>query len=161
MNFKPLIGSLLLLPFAASALNIYPQVSSTIVSMANTGTSVKKGDIIVQLDDRQAQLELQSLKVIKSIKQQTFDDRLLEFNQAQELYDRLSASHRDVEIAKLAFDAAKRQLDAHQILIQIKKIELEKYQIKSPMDASVEETPNLRNTTNVANPKILMVLTPK
>jgi thiazole synthase len=41
---------------------------------------------------------------IKLIKQQDFDDKKLELQQTKELYERLVSSHRDLEIAQLAFD---------------------------------------------------------
>jgi hypothetical protein len=47
---------------------------------------------------------------LQSIKQQDFDDKKLELQQTKELYERLVSSHRDLEIAQLAFDATKREL---------------------------------------------------
>jgi hypothetical protein len=41
----------------------------------------------------------------QSIKQQDFDDKKLELQQTKALYERLVNSHRDLEIAQLAFDA--------------------------------------------------------
>jgi multidrug resistance efflux pump len=132
----------------AIALDIYPQVSASIIEIITPGKPVNPGDILVKLDDSQAQLTLQ----------QNFDDAQLNYEQTQELYDRMVASHRDLDIAKMSRDAAKRELDAHKVLIKIQTLELEKYLIKSTVSGIVKQTPNLRNTTNINNPKILVVI---
>ncbi len=155
---KPLIWLVPLLPLSAFGLEIYPQVSSTIIEIKSEKAEVKKGDVLVRLDDRQAQLELQYLKALQSIKQQDFDDKKLEFQQTQELYNRLVSSHRDLEIAQLAFDAAKRELEAHNLKIKIAQIELEKYTITSPISGTIQSLPNQRNATNINAPKALMVI---
>jgi multidrug resistance efflux pump len=54
-------------------LEIYPQVSGTIIEIKPVKTQVEKGDVIVRLDDRQSKLELQYLRTLQSIKQQDFD----------------------------------------------------------------------------------------
>ncbi len=158
MKFNHWLTLGLLLPSITLALDIYPQVSGSIIEITTPGKQVNAGDILVKLDDRQAQLKLQHLKITGSIKQQSFDDALLVLNQTQELYDRMVSSHRDLDIAKMEHDAKKRELDAHNVLIKIQTIELEKYQIKSPISGTVEQTPHLRNTTNIAIPKVLVVI---
>ena len=158
MNFKKNIWLMLLLPLHVFAIEIYPQVSASIVNIKSVGVQVNKGDVVVQLDDRQAKLKLGSLQVLKSIKQQEFDDKQLELNQTKELYDRMVASHRDLDIAQMAFDTAKRELDAHNIRVEIEKIELEKYVITTPISGTIKLLPNYRNTTNINAPKILMVI---
>ncbi|ALE52836.1 hypothetical protein SP60_06240 [Candidatus Thioglobus autotrophicus] len=158
MKFNSWLALSMLLSGATLALDIYPQVSSTIVEIIPPGKQVSSGDVLVKLDDRQAQLTLQHLKAIGNIKQQAFDDALLVFDQTQELYDRMVASHRDLDIAKMARNAQKRELDAHNVLIKIQMIELEKYQIKSPISGVVKQTPDLRNATNIAIPKVLIVI---
>ena len=151
-----LLASLLALPI--NALEIYPQVSSTITNIKAVGSEVSQGEILIELDDRQAQLKLQYLKAILSIKQQGFDDAKLHLQQTQELYDRLVASHRDLEDAQLDFNAKQRELEVQQLKISIQEIELEKYQIRAPINASIDTIPNPRNTTNAQNPKVLMIL---
>lgn len=158
MNFKQLIWLIILLPLSTWGLEIYPQVSSTIIEIKPVKTQVKKGDIIVRLDNRQAKLELQYLQVLQSIKQQNFDDKKLELQQTKELYDRLVNSHRDLEIAQLAFDAAKRELDAHNLKVKIAQIELEKYTISSPISGVIKKLPNQRNVVNINTPKVLMII---
>lgn len=158
MHFKSLMCLALLLSLPTLSLEIYPQVSSAIITIKAIGTQVKKSEVIVQLDDRQAQLELRHLKVLQSIKQQAFDDKKLALNQTQELYNRLVKSHRDLEIAQLAFDAAKRELEAHKLKVKIAQIELEKYTIASPISGVVKDLPNQRNATNINAPKMLIII---
>ena len=158
MKSKHLLPLALLLTLPVNALEIYPQVSSTIVSMKALGSEVNQGDVLIKLDDRQAQLKLKYLQAILSIKQQAFDDVKLHLDQTQELYDRLVASHRDLEEAQLDFNAKQRELEVQQLKISIQEIELEKYQIRAPSNASIEAIPNPRNTTNAQNPKVLMIL---
>jgi multidrug efflux pump subunit AcrA (membrane-fusion protein) len=80
-NFKSLVWLAILLPSSTLGLEIYSQVSSAIIEIKPVKTQVKKGDVIVRLDDRQAKLELQYLKTLQSIKQQDFDDKKLELQQ--------------------------------------------------------------------------------
>jgi multidrug resistance efflux pump len=53
-----------LLPLSTLGLEIYPQVSGTIIEIKPVKTQVEKGDVIVRLDDRQSKLELQYLKLM-------------------------------------------------------------------------------------------------
>lgn len=161
MKFRHLLPLTVLVTTSSWALDIYPQVSSTIVEIKAAGSDVKQGDILVTLDNRQAQLEVDYLQAILAIKQQAFDDAKLHLDQTQELYDRLVASHRDLELAQFNFNDAKRELAAHQVKIEIAIIELEKYQIRSPIDATVEALPNPRNATNGNQPQVLMRLAPR
>ena len=158
MRFKYFAVLTTLLSLSVNAIEIYPQVSSTIVEIKPVNTQVKPGDIVVKLDDQQAQLELEYLQVMQSIKQQTFDDKQLQLLQTQELYERMVSSDRDVEIATLEFNAAKRELDAHNLKIKIAKLELDKFQIKSPISGVVKSLPNPRNTTNINSPRVLMII---
>ena len=161
MKSRYLLPLTLLITLPSWALDIYPQVSGTIVEIKAPGTEIKQGEVLVTLDNRQAQLEVEYLTAILAIKQQEFDDAKLHLDQTQELYDRLVASHRDLEEAQMNFNAAKRELAAHQVKIQIAQIELEKYQIRSPIDATVESLVSPRNTTNINQPQALMRLAPK
>ena len=161
MKFRHLLPLTLLMTLPSWALDIYPQVSGTIIEMKAVGTEVKQGEVLVTLDSRQAQLEVEYLQAILAIKQQNFDDAKLHLDQTQELYDRLVASHRDLEEAQMNFNAAQRELSAHQVKIQIAQIELEKYQIRSPIDATVEALVSPRNATHINQPQVLMRLAPK
>ncbi|VVM18662.1 hypothetical protein BSPWISOXPB_7915 [uncultured Gammaproteobacteria bacterium] len=75
MRFKSLVWLAILLPLSTLGLEIYPQVSGTIIEIKPVKTQVEKGDVIVRLDDRQSKLELQYLRTLQSIKQQDFDDK--------------------------------------------------------------------------------------
>ncbi|SSC08260.1 efflux RND transporter periplasmic adaptor subunit [bacterium endosymbiont of Bathymodiolus sp. 5 South] len=158
MRFKSLVWLAILLPLSTLGLEIYPQVSGTIIEIKPVKTQVEKGDVIVRLDDRQSKLELQYLRTLQSIKQQDFDDKKLELQQTKELYERLVNSHRDLEIAQLAFDATKRELDAHNLKVKIAQIELEKYTITSPISGVIKNLPNQRNVVNINAPKVLMII---
>ncbi|MBA5248930.1 MAG: hypothetical protein FE834_05275 [Gammaproteobacteria bacterium] len=148
----------LLFSINAFSLEIYPLVSGEITMLKTTGSVVKKGDLLVQIDNTQATLELDYLKALQKTYQQNFDDKQLELQQTQELYDRLVASRRELTIVQLIFDKAKRELVAHNIKIKIANIELTKYQIYAPLSGTIQATPNLRNATNINAPKILIVL---
>ena len=158
MRFKYFAFLTTLISLTVNAIEIYPQVSSKIIEIKAVNTQVEQGEVVIKLDDRQAQLELQHLEVLQSIKQQAFDDKQLELQQTQELFDRMVSSHRDVEIAKLEFNAAKRELDAHNLKIEIAKLELEKFKIKSPISGTVKSLPNIRNATNINSAKVLMII---
>ncbi len=140
------------------ALEIYPLVSGKITMIKPVGSSVKQGDLLVQIDNTQAKLELDYLKALQKTYQQNFDDKQLDLQQTQELYDRLVSSHRDLEIAQLIFDKSRRELEAHNIKIKISEIELNKYQIYAPIYGTIKATPNLRNAANTNAPKVLIIL---
>ncbi|BBB23504.1 conserved hypothetical protein [Isorropodon fossajaponicum endosymbiont JTNG4] len=155
------IKSMILLVFISmntAALEIYPLVSGEITMIKSIGSSVKQGDLLVQIDNAQAKLELDYLKALQKTYQQNFDDKQLDLQQTQELYDRLVSSHRDLEIIQLVFDKAKRELEAHNIKIKIAEIELKKYKIYAPIPGTIKATPNLRNATNTNAPKVLIIL---
>lgn len=149
---------LLFISINIPALEIYPLVSGEITMIKPAGSSVKQGDLLVQIDNTQAKLELDYLKALQKTYQQNFDDKQLDLQQTQELYDRLVSSHRDLEIIQLVFGKAKRELEAHNIKIKIAEIELKKYQIYAPISGTIKATPNLRNATNTNAPKVLMIL---
>jgi len=149
---------LLFISVKTPALEIYPLVSGEISMIKPAGSSVKQGDLLVQIDNAQAKLELDYLKALQKTYQQNFDDKQLDLQQTQELYDRLVSSHRDLEIIQLVFDKAKRELEAHNIKIKISEIELKKYQIYAPISGAIKATPNLRNATNINAPKVLIIL---
>ncbi|CAC9441371.1 ABC export system, membrane fusion protein [Bathymodiolus heckerae thiotrophic gill symbiont] len=153
-----LIFLLSLMSINALALDIYPLVSGEITLIKPAGTAVKQGDLLIQIDNTQAKLELDYLKALQKTYQQNFDDKQLELQQTQELYDRLVSSHRDLDIVQLIFDKAKRELEAHSIKVKIAEIELTKYQIHAPISGTIQATPNLRNAANINAPKVLMVL---
>lgn len=159
MNYKLLL-SVFFLSTHVYSLDIYSEVSSTILSMKNIGDKVAKGEVIVQLDSRQAELELKAQEMILETKEYVFNDRQKILVQTQELYDRLVGSKRNLDLAQENFDAARREFEAQKIAVEIAKIELEKYQIKSPVNGTVDSIPSPRNLTNISNPKILMVIDP-
>ena len=68
MNYKLLL-SVFLLSTHVYSLDIYSEVSSTILSMKNIGDKVTKGEVIVQLDSRQAELELKAQEMILETKE--------------------------------------------------------------------------------------------
>ena len=117
MKFKYWLVAGLLASNTAFSLDIYPQVSATIIKIKSIGEPVSKGDVVVQFDNRQAKLKLQHLQTLQQIKQQAFDDAQLELKQTQELYERMVASHRDLDKAQMQFNENKRELDAHNITI--------------------------------------------
>ena len=158
MKFNHSLLTGLLLTNSVIALDIYPQVSANIIEIKSVGKNVKTGDVVVILDSRQAKLKLAHLQVIQQTKQQAFDDAELELNQTKELYDRMVASHRDVHIAQTIFNEKKRELNAHNLTIQIQQIELEKYTITSPISGTIKTIPNVRNATNHFSPKPLIII---
>ncbi|BAS68133.1 efflux RND transporter periplasmic adaptor subunit [Bathymodiolus septemdierum thioautotrophic gill symbiont] len=157
MKIKPIL-LLLFISFNTLALEIYPLVSGEITMIKPVRTHVEKGDLLVQIDDAQAKLELNYLKALQKTYQQNFKDKQLELKQTQELYDRLVSPHRDLEIAQLIFDQARRELEAHNIKIKIAENQLKKYQLHAPISGTISMTPNLRNATNMNAPKVLMIL---
>ena len=158
MEFNHFLMFLIFLSHQAFALDIYSQVSGSITNIKNIGDSVNTGDVVITIDNRQAQLKLKYMEVIGKIKQQAYDDAKLKLDQTKELYDRMVASHHDLDIAQIDFNAKDHELSAHKIKTEIQKIELEKYQIKSPISGVIKATPNARNITNINAPKILMVI---
>jgi multidrug resistance efflux pump len=152
------IFGLLLMSFNAAALEIYPLVSGEIIMIKPAGTLIKQGELLLKIDATQAKLELDYLQARQKIYQQDFDDKQLELKQTQELYERLVASHRDLDLMQLSFNAAERELEAHNIKVKIATVELQKYQIYAPLSGVIKATPHLRNATNLNAPKILMIL---
>ncbi len=158
MKSSQLLILLLLLSYKAFALEIQSQVSGDINYLKTIGDQVSKGDVVVSIDNRQATLKLKHLEVIGKIKQQAYDDAKLKFEQTKELYDRMVSSHRDLDLSRIEFEAKERELNAHNIKIEIQKIELEKYQLKSPISGVIKAIPNMRNTNNSNTDRALMII---
>ena len=155
---KRLIIPLLCISLNALALEIYPLVSGKINMIKAVGSAIKQGDLLVQIDDTEAKLELDYLLALQRIHQQNLDDKQLELQQTKELYERLVASYRDLEIIQLAFNRAKQEMDAHNAKIKIVEHKLSQYQIHAPTDGTIKALPNRRNVTNIHAPKVLMVI---
>lgn len=140
----------------ALALDIYPQVSANILFIAPVDSKVNKGDILVQFDDRIAKQQLGRALVILKLKQQLSADKKLDLEQITTLFDNLVRSKRELELAQIAYKTAQYEQQAQNYLVELRKLDLEKYTIRSPFDVIVTQTPHLRNVSNHYQPQVLM-----
>ncbi len=139
-------------------LEIYPEVSGKIIFIAKEESYVNKGEILVSLDSRIAQEKLNKELNILKIKQQQLVDKELDLKNIKTLFDSLVQSKRELELAKIAYKNAKYAYQAQNNLLSLAKLELEKYTIRTPFNAKVIQTPNLRNVTNTNSPLLIMII---
>lgn len=101
---------------ANEAVDVTSKVSATIVSLYfQDGQTVRRGELLVQLDDAEEQANLRSLEAL-------LVERESALRRAQELFSRRVGSEADVDAARARVDqtradiaAVKARLDAHQI----------------------------------------------
>ncbi len=139
-------------------MQIYAEVSAKINHIAQVGLVVNKTGVLIELDSSQAQLKLSVTKNILKVKKQLLEDKQREYQEIKTLFDSLVRSRKELELAQIDFNQAQYEYDAQNDRVQIAQLELKKYQITAPFKSKVLSVPNLRNTTNHFQPKVLMVI---
>lgn len=157
-NFIILFLSLLLTGQSYALYKVYPQVSAKITYLAQVSQTLKKGEVMVRLDNRIAKAQLAESQAILKIKRQLLADAELTHKQVQQLFDNLVRSKRELELAQIAHHQAKYKAKAQENRVQQQQLLLEQYQILAPFDAIVVSVPTPRNTTNHHHPKPLLLL---
>ena len=130
------------------------QTSGVIVSLPREGDPVKKGEIVVQLDDRLPRLrkDLAEKELANDVdlrfSQKSRDVAALEFRKALSAREREEYAFSEMEVERLQLAAQRAELAVEQVLhdLEVKKlqaelarVDLERYQIVSPFDGVVSQ----------------------
>ena len=145
----------------AEILEIYPQIAGEITFIAKINQSIKKGETIVNFDDRQIQMAINKATAMVNLKKILLEDATKILNENTTLFESTVAAKRDVDMAQLEFDKAKALYDIEVANLEFYKLEKEKYAIKSPFNGIVKDIPNHLNATNINQPKVLLMLESK
>jgi RND family efflux transporter MFP subunit len=112
---------------------------SGVVSVVNVspGDKVKSGDVLVALDDRLFQADVEKAKVDLEYGRQLYTEAGRELERTLELYDRTLLSDHDKQMAQIALAQADARLkDAQAALVQA-QMNLEYSAARAPFDAIV------------------------
>ena len=154
---RAIIGILLSLTLANS-IDIFPQVSGKITYLKKVGDSVKKGEKIIILDDKQIKAKLRKVKAKLQYFQIILNDKKLIESQNQELYDSTVLAKRDLDDIKLQTALAQAQYDEQKAKVDYIQLEVQKYTIVSPINGKIVTIPHKRDVTNIYQPQILMTI---
>lgn len=118
------------------------QLSTTVTGViadirVNAGDRVKKGDLLLALDDRilKANVERTSAEVTRSTRLEKEAER--EMERQSELFDRTVLSEHELELARIGLDDARAQLKTSEAAKVKAQVDLEHSQIRAPFDAIV------------------------
>jgi len=113
--------------------------ASGIVTRVNAepGQRVKRGDVLVQVDDRgiRAQLEEDEARVKRL--ELARGEAQLEYERQQEMYDRTLISQRDLSLAEIGFAMADAEYVAAQARLTRTRLDLEYSRVRAPFDGLV------------------------
>lgn len=109
---------------ARLSVGIYPSVAEEVTSVFfEAQQQVKKGDVLVQLDDREEVLAVKLAEV--------------QLKDAQSLLDRYELAVKEGGVPESEVDAARTDFEAAQVALEQAKLALEERQIKAPFDGIV------------------------
>ena len=102
------------------------------------GQKVKKGEVLVRLDDREFRARLNSARASYAKAQALFEEAKREEERSQELYDRTLLSDHELQMAQIDRIKAESLLEQTKSDKLLAEIDLERTVIKAPFDAMVE-----------------------
>lgn len=121
-------------------LDINGATAGTVKSVkVERGQRVKAGDILIEIDATAHQARLQRARAIETSLKPAVETAQLEMERALELYDRDSLSQVEMKKAEDALAIAQGHYEAAQADTALAQFELQKTQLRSPIDSRVLE----------------------
>lgn len=118
------------------------QLSTTVTGVVadvqvNAGDRVKKGDLLLALDDRifKANVEKTTAEVARS--DRLFKEAQREMDRQSQLFDRTVLSEHELELARIGLDNARAQLKSSEAAKVKAQVDFEHSQIRAPFDAVI------------------------
>lgn len=105
----------------------------------NEGESVKKGQLLLNLDDRGYRAQVKRSQSVVARAQENFDEAKRELDRGQELFDRTAISVHELQLIKIDHATSLATLSGAQAELTQAKLDLEYTQIKAPADGLVIE----------------------
>jgi multidrug resistance efflux pump len=140
----------------AKQMNIYAQVSAKITFIAPIKSKVKKGDILIKLDNKIISYRLEELKSKVNLKKLFYDDANKNYLQDKILFDKTVISQRDLDISSLKNYKTKYEYEEQLAILKRYEEKYKLYTILAPDNCTVISIPNKINATNIYNAKILI-----
>lgn len=104
---------------------------------ARPGMQVKKGDVLVGLDERRFHAELERARAEAERLKQVHAEAQREQERGQELYDRTLLSDHELEVAKIGLATAAAEYQAAKTAVKQAELDLEYSAVRAPFDAVV------------------------
>lgn len=101
------------------------------------GQSVSKGDLLLQLDERDFAYRSNSAKAIHNRSEANYQEAVREHERAKELYDRRLLSDHELQLKKIALVEAQSSMDRSKADMQLASLSQERSQLKAPFDGQV------------------------
>ncbi len=114
-----------------------PQSGIIIVVPVQAGDSVKKGQVLVQLEGRGLQARVRRAEAELASAKKEREEGQRELERAQQLYERTLLSNHDLEQAKLAFALANSRYQSTNATLVETRLDLEQSTIRAPFDGVV------------------------
>lgn len=104
---------------------------------AEPGQRVRRGDVLVHMDDRAIRASLEEDEAQVRRLEIARAEAELEYERAQEMYDRTLISQRDLSVAEIEFAMADAQFVAARARLTRTRLDLEHSRVRAPFDALV------------------------
>ena len=104
---------------------------------AETGQRVRKGDVLVRMDDRGIRARLEEDEAQVRRLELARAEAELEYERQQEMYDRTLISVRDLNLAEIGFAMADAEFIAARARLTRTRLDLEYSEVRAPFDALV------------------------
>ena len=101
------------------------------------GQTVKKGQLLVKIDDRSRQMEVAQAKGSLLSAQSAFEKARTDLQREKQLFEKGLSSQASIDIAQNLFDQAQAQVQINTALLDQAQDQLDKCTIRSPMDGIV------------------------
>lgn len=101
------------------------------------GQSVTKGDVLLQLDERDFVYRVTSTKAIYQRAKANHEEAKREHERSVELYDRRLLSDHELQLKKIALVTAQASMDHAQSARELAQLDLERSILKAPFDGVV------------------------
>lgn len=124
----------------AETIKIGALVTGQVIEVAvKEGQRVKKGQLLMRIDDERYQARLKQAKADAEQARLQFEDSKIELDQALDLYDRTVTAKRTLDAAQLAHDVAQQKLLKARAGIAFYQAWSKYYVIKAPVNATVDK----------------------
>ncbi len=101
------------------------------------GKTVSKGDLLLQLDDRDFTYRFNSTKAIHQRSVANYQEAVREHQRSKELYDRRLLADHELQLKKIALVEAQASMEISKADMQLASLALERSTLKAPFDGLV------------------------
>ena len=155
-NLLVIFGLLSVNIASAKTMDIYAQVSANIVYVASMGSTVKKGEPLVKLDNSELRHKIKKQNALANLKKVYFDDAKKYYTQDKRLFEQTLISQRELDLSQITYLTKKYEYEIEEEELNVLKARDRLYTILAPFDCKIGTIPNYTNSTNIYNQQLLM-----